>query len=84
MSAGPCPYRFSFSGARLAEGVGFEPTVRFPVRLISSQVPSTAQPPFHLEAGEHSEKVPVVERIEANGRMGEWAKRRNGERASKP
>jgi hypothetical protein len=28
------------------EGVGFEPTVRFPVRLISSQVPSTAQPPF--------------------------------------
>src|SRR5262245_36009445 len=30
----------------LAEGVGFEPTVRFPVRLISSQVPSTTQPPF--------------------------------------
>src|SRR6266498_5863300 len=31
----------------LAEGVGFEPTVRLPARLISSQVPSTTQPPFH-------------------------------------
>ena len=31
---------------RLAEGVGFEPTVRLPVRLISSQVPLTTQPPF--------------------------------------
>ena len=30
----------------LAEGVGFEPTVRLPVRLISSQVPLTTQPPF--------------------------------------
>ena len=30
----------------MAEGVGFEPTVRLPVRLISSQVPSTTQPPF--------------------------------------
>jgi hypothetical protein len=26
--------------------VGFEPTVRLPVRLISSQVPLTTQPPF--------------------------------------
>jgi hypothetical protein len=41
--------------------VGFEPTVRFPVRLISSQVPSTAQPPFLCEAEEDSEKVRVVE-----------------------
>jgi hypothetical protein len=31
----------------MAEGEGFEPPVRFPVRLISSQVPSTTQPPFH-------------------------------------
>ena len=30
----------------VAEGVGFEPTVRLPVRLISSQVPLTTQPPF--------------------------------------
>jgi hypothetical protein len=29
------------SGTEVAEGVGFEPTVRLPVRLISSQVPST-------------------------------------------
>jgi hypothetical protein len=57
-----------------SEGVGFEPTVRFPVRLISSQVPSTAQPPFLCEAEEHSEKVQVVEG--KGERMGEGVKRR--------
>jgi hypothetical protein len=31
---------------QLAEGVGFEPTLGFPLSLISSQVPSTTQPPF--------------------------------------
>jgi hypothetical protein len=31
---------------RLAEGEGFEPPVPLRVRLISSQVPSTTQPPF--------------------------------------
>jgi hypothetical protein len=31
---------------KLAEGVGFEPTVGLPQRLISSQVPLTTQPPF--------------------------------------
>ncbi len=31
---------------KLAEGEGFEPPVRLPVRLISSQVPLTTQPPF--------------------------------------
>lgn len=30
----------------MAEEVGFEPTVELPLRLISSQVPSTTQPPF--------------------------------------
>src|ERR1700742_3757797 len=39
---------------RLAEGVGFEPTVRLPVRLISSQVPSTTQPPFHRPSISHA------------------------------
>ena len=37
---------------QLAEGVGFEPTVRLPVRLISSQVPSTTQPPFQPKIGQ--------------------------------
>jgi len=32
----------------LAEGVGFEPTLGFPLSLISSQVPSTTQPPFRI------------------------------------
>ena len=31
----------------MAEGVGFEPTVALRLRLISSQVPLTTQPPFH-------------------------------------
>jgi hypothetical protein len=31
---------------KVAEGVGFEPTVALRLRLISSQVPSTTQPPF--------------------------------------
>jgi hypothetical protein len=30
----------------LAEGVGFEPTLGLLLSLISSQVPSTTQPPF--------------------------------------
>jgi hypothetical protein len=32
----------------VAEGVGFEPTVRLLVRLISSQVHSTTLPPFRF------------------------------------
>jgi hypothetical protein len=31
---------------KMAEGVGFEPTVELPLLLISSQVPLTTQPPF--------------------------------------
>jgi hypothetical protein len=43
----------------VAEGVGFEPTVRLPVRLISSQVHSTTLPPFHLHEveRERSERI---------------------------
>jgi hypothetical protein len=33
----------------LAEGEGFEPPVGLPLGLISSQVPSTAQPPFRRQ-----------------------------------
>jgi hypothetical protein len=33
----------------MAEGVGFEPTLGFPLSLISSQVPSTTQPPFRFQ-----------------------------------
>ena len=38
----------------MAEGVGFEPTVAFRLRLISSQVPSTTQPPFPAGSGNSS------------------------------
>ena len=31
---------------QMAEGVGFEPTLGLLLSLISSQVPSTTQPPF--------------------------------------
>ena len=34
----------------MAEKVGFEPTVRLPVRLISSQVHSTTLPPLRESA----------------------------------
>ena len=37
---------------RLAEGVGFEPTVALRLLLISSQVPLTTQPPFQPEASD--------------------------------
>ena len=46
----------------MAEGVGFEPTVRLPVRLISSQVPLTTQPPFPPFV------VSYYARIEVNGK----------------
>src|SRR5579859_6877219 len=36
-----------YNSLEMAEGEGFEPPVRLPVRLISSQVPLTTQPPFH-------------------------------------
>ncbi len=44
-----------YTGCReeMAEGVGFEPTVRLPVRLISSQVPLTTQPPFRSFITKH-------------------------------
>lgn len=32
----------------LAEGVGFEPTIRFPVYTLSRRAPSTARPPLRL------------------------------------
>ena len=35
----------------MAEGVGFEPTVALRLRLISSQVPLTTQPPFRKMPG---------------------------------
>lgn len=37
---------------KMAEGEGFEPPVAFRLRLISSQVPSTTQPPFHSIASQ--------------------------------
>src|SRR5271169_3158014 len=45
---------------KLAEGVGFEPTVRLPVRLISSQVPLTTQPPFQPFIIKHLHQPPSL------------------------
>jgi hypothetical protein len=39
----------------MAEGVGFEPTVRLPVRLISSQVPSTNSATLPLRSNQGRE-----------------------------
>src|SRR5947209_18918529 len=46
-----CPTGFV---KKLAEGVGFEPTVELLLRLISSQVPLTTQPPLHRENSERN------------------------------
>src|SRR5271163_777362 len=43
----PAP-KFPSSEEKMEEGVGFEPTLGFPLSLISSQVPSTTQPPFRF------------------------------------
>jgi hypothetical protein len=40
--------------AKVAEGVGFEPTLGLLLSLISSQVPSTTQPPFPPFIRSHS------------------------------
>ena len=47
----------------MAEGVGFEPTVEFPLLLISSQVPLTTQPPFQVRAEMVSASEPPAQRI---------------------
>ena len=49
----------------LAEGVGFEPTVRLPARLISSQVPSTTQPPFPPQC----DVISITRRINASAKI---------------
>jgi hypothetical protein len=50
-SDGPKNEKHFFAGTKIpifqmAEGVGFEPTLGLLLSLISSQVPSTTQPPF--------------------------------------
>jgi len=35
----------------LAEGEGFEPSIRFPVYTLSKRAPSAARPPLRIEAG---------------------------------
>jgi hypothetical protein len=47
----------------MAEGVGFEPTVGLPLRLISSQVPLTTQPPFREPAKKHIAQVWVAGKL---------------------
>ena len=50
----------------MAEGVGFEPTLGLPLSLISSQVPSTAQPPFRALIIKHLQ-VPHPLQYASNG-----------------
>jgi hypothetical protein len=33
---------------KVAEGVGFEPTLRFPVNTLSKRAPSATRPPLHI------------------------------------
>jgi hypothetical protein len=66
-------------GEEMAEGRGFEPPVGLRLRLISSQVPLTTQPPFHSVTrsaiyvarfrggGKFKHPVPIVEQPHAAG-----------------
>jgi hypothetical protein len=38
----------------MAEGVGFEPTIRFPVYTLSKRAPSATRPSLRSEAAEYS------------------------------
>ena len=61
---------FAFKGKRrMAERVGFEPTVRLPVRRISSAVLSTTQPPLRSRAHAGSETGSGRRRALAAGLM---------------
>src|SRR5690349_6804750 len=40
----PSEPRRAFGGGALAEGVGFEPTIRFPVYTLSKRAPSATRP----------------------------------------
>ena len=44
----------------MAEGVGFEPTIRFPVYTLSRRAPSTTRPPLRMRVrgAEHIEEWP--------------------------
>ena len=55
--------RLRHNVVELAERVGFEPTVRFPARRISSAVLSTTQPPLRVEACQGTGRTPGVGRL---------------------
>ena len=41
---------FFYKYLRMAEGVGFEPTLRFPVNTLSKRAPSATRPPLRKGA----------------------------------
>jgi hypothetical protein len=44
--------------ALMAEGVGFEPTLRFPVNTLSKRAPSATRPPLRKSGAHHSRRDP--------------------------
>ena len=67
----------SWENSKMAEGVGFEPTVGLPLRLISSQVPLTTQPPFrtiictdgHSMPDSHESSAKYFARLRVRGKL---------------
>ena len=57
LASSGCAILLKINSLMMAEGVGFEPTVALRLRLISSQVPLTTQPPFHEPARKHFAQV---------------------------
>src|SRR6185312_14311988 len=53
----PSPSGRTRSGVSLAEGVGFEPTIRFPVYTLSKRAPSATRPPLRRgRCGQYSHR----------------------------
>src|SRR5262245_38619201 len=55
-----CEWRRTMVDKTLAEGVGFEPTIRFPVYTLSKRAPSATRPSLRVrcQRSEKSQQIP--------------------------
>src|SRR3954467_5620321 len=56
----------------LAEGVGFEPTLRLPVNTLSKRAPSATRPPLRLRQAELGGTIVAIGGRARRGRCGRW------------
>src|SRR6202035_2620926 len=65
---------YAISVCHVAEGVGFEPTIRFPVYTLSRRAPSTARPPLRLAAPRRWAGETRANRARAESRLRVWCR----------